>query len=1240
MSEQFTHLHLHTQYSLMRGAVPIKRLAKELQELGYNSCAITDHGNAFGAVEFYHTLKKADLIPIIGIGLYIAKESRHKRDYENRGANAHQVNFLCQNREGYRNLTYLTSLSYTEGKHYGFPRADQELLEKYNQGLIVLSAGLDGELSQHLLNGRIEEAKALATWYRDLFEGRYYIELQNTGKEEQNQISQQLIELARELSIPLVGTNDCHYLSKEDAYSHYILELMGLQRRVSDSNIPPMKPNQLYLKSMEEMVETFSHLPSEALQNTIKIAEQCELALENKSYYLPKFEIPENYTLDSFFTHSARTGLERRLEHLYKLYSPEESYEEFCKPYDERLQFELDVIIQMEFPGYFLIVADFINWAKDDGIPVGPGRGSGAGSLVAYALRITDVDPLRYGLLFERFLNPDRISMPDFDIDFEVNGRERVINYVRQKYGENNVCQIATFQTLGAKAAIRNVARVLDFPYSEADKIAKLIPNVLGISLEKSIQQEPDLQSLEKEGSDNEQKLISLAKKLEGLTTHLGTHAAGVIIMDSDIREVMPVCTGKDDSLQSMYTMKYAEDQGAVKFDFLGLLNLSTIDSALKLVNAQRPTEDPLDIEMIPMDDKLTFELLCHGDTTGIFQLESSGMKKLVVDMQPSLFEDIVAIVALYRPGPLGSGMVEDFIQRKHGRKNIAYSHPLMASILQETYGVIVYQEQIMKAVQVLAGFTLGQADLLRRAIGKKIPEVLAEQRQNFVQGCVENSEFVAGCSSKSPEEIANEIFDLIDYFSGYGFNKSHTVAYGLISYQTAYLKAHYPVEFMAALLNGSMNNPDKVVNFISECKDMGIQVLPPDVNQSVNEFTVSFLRFELTPGARKKLKTIGISENLLKSLEPLLNQKFSDENALQSVLNQLSEWDEQSSEWNTIVRLMRIDAVRFGLNAVKNVGGNAVDAILEARDKKDDKRFSDIMDFMKSVDLTKINSRMLETLVKCGAFDSLNPNRAQSFEILEEAIYIGQEFQRAEDPSQNSLFDLLSEEDAKSTETNLPMPDLKDWNVKQRLAYEKECLGFYVSGHPLDRYESEVKKLATTTYDLQEKNSKEGESAALAGIIISKTIRLTKSSEKFAIIKLEDLRGSIEIPIYTRLYENVKDLLEEEEPVLIKGRITNRDEEVGLIAENVELLSQLRENTCKSLTFQLSHQEDMSDQNLNHMRELLLTSPGECPVYFEIQAPEAGVVKIALQEKILPAPKLIDQLSEDFKQCHMVFGY
>ncbi len=1237
MTQSFTHLHVHTQYSLMQGALPIKALAKKLKALEYDACAITDHGNLFGAVEFYHTLKGEEITPIIGIGINVAKESRHKRDYEQRGPNAHQTLLLCQNREGYHNLTYLSSLAYTEGKHYGFPRVDHELLEKYNKSLIALSAGLNGELAQHILNGRLDDAESLATWYRDVFEGRYYIELQSTEQVEQKDLNPRLIEIAQKLDIPLVATNDCHYLTEEDADAHYILELMGLQKRITDSDIPPMKPNQLYLKSKEEMQNVFSEFPQEALSNTVLIAEQCELSLENNSYYLPKFELPENETPDSFLTRSSKGGLEKRLENLFKLYNPKETYAEFRKEYDARLEFELNVIIQMKFPGYFLIVADFINWAKNKNIPVGPGRGSGAGSLVAYALRITDVDPLRYGLLFERFLNPDRISMPDFDIDFEVSGREDVIEYVREKYGENNVCQIATFQSLGARAAIRNVARVLDFPYSEADKIAKLIPNKLGINLEESIRQEPDLKRLEQEGSENEQKLIRLAKSLEGLTTHLGTHAAGVIIMDTDIREVMPVCTGKDDSLQSTYPMKYAEDQGAVKFDFLGLLTLSNIEVALKLINANKA--DPFDIEMIPMDDKLTFDLLCHGDTTGVFQLESSGMKKLVVDMQPSVFGDIVAIVALYRPGPLGSGMVEDFIQCKHGRKQIVYPHPLMEPILKETYGVMVYQEQIMQAVQVLAGFTLGQADLLRRAIGKKIAEVLAEQREIFVKGCLSNPTYVEGCRSISPEQKANDIFDLIDYFSGYGFNKSHTVAYGLISYQTAYLKAHFPVQFMAALLNCSMSNPDKVVNFISECKEMGIEVLPPDVNQSVNEFTVSFLRYELILLGQNMLKGLGVPASTRRILLDLEGQTFPDKETLLSRLNQLPNQEEILPYQDSILRSMRIEAVRFGLNAVKNVGGNAVDAILKAREKKPEKCFTGIMDFMKNVDLTKVNSRVLETFVKCGAFDSLNDNRAQLLEILEEAVHIGLEFQRAEDSLQNSLFDLLSKEDAKETETQIEFRDIKNWTTKQRLAREKEALGFYVSGHPLDRYEFEIKKLAITTYDLREQKRNEGDSVSLAGIILSNTVRLSKKNERFSIIKLEDLRGSIEIPIYAKLYEEVKELLEEDEPVRITGRVNFRDDEVRLVADKVQLISQLREEFCKCVTIDIL-EEQLTPQSLNTFRELLLTSPGKASIHVQIHTAGESTVKIALPENIAIVPKLVDGLGEIFEWERVAFGY
>ncbi len=1226
MENNFTHLHVHTQYSLMEGAIRIKQLAKALKKLDQTACAITDHGNMFGAVEFYHAMKKADLKPIIGLGAYVARGNRKKRDYEFRGPNASQTNLLCQNKEGYKNLIRMASLAYSEGKYY-VPRIDHELLEKHNEGLIALSSGQDGELGKKIKFEGLDAGRSLASWYRDVFDGRYYIEIQPPDTPEQTELNDQLIQLAQELSIPLVGTNNCYYLEEEEAYAHYILELMGDQKRITDRDIRPMKPASRYLKDGETIAELLAAFPKEAITNTKIIEEQCELSLDNKDYYLPEFEFPSNHTLDSYFKEAVGEGLEKRLSHLYGLYGVQEPFEEFRKPYDERLEYELGVIIQMKFPGYFLIVAEFINWSKDNGIPVGPGRGSGAGSLVAYSLRITDIDPLAYGLLFERFLNPDRISMPDFDVDFEVSGRDQVIGHVKKKYGENNVCQIATFQSLGAKAAIRSVARVLDFPYAEADKIAKLIPDKIGISLEDSIQQEPELAKMEDTGSENEKKLISLAKSLEGITTHLGTHAAGVIIMDCDIREVMPVCTGKDGSLQSMFTMKYAEDQGAVKFDFLGLLNLSIIDAAIKLINNELPPDQPFDLDTIPMDDQPTFDLFCKGDTTGVFQLESSGMKKLLVDMQPSVFEDIVAILALYRPGPLGSGMVDDFIQCKHGRKAIQYPHPLLESVLKETYGVMVYQEQIMQAVQVLAGFTLGQADLLRRAIGKKIPEILAEQRQNFEEGCTKNPVFVEGCGKIDPAQKANEIFDLIDYFSGYGFNKSHTVAYGYISYQTAYLKANYPVQFMAAVLNCSMTNPDKVVNFIAECKAMGISVLPPDVNQSAKEFTVSKIGYEIDRKNLKKLESDGLSQETISVLSRLEGKRFKTKESFADALRHL-EAPNISDHIDLVTTRALVECVRFGLSAVKNVGGNHVDAILEARTQKENQSFEDIMDFMKTIDVTKVNKRVLETLVKCGALDSLNPNRAQNFEILDEAIHLGQEYQRAADPNQNSLFDLLSTEEAQKTETKLVLPNIKDWPTKQYLTLEKESLGFYVTGHPLDRYASEVRKFTISTADLREKPHKENEKVAMSGIVTSKVVRLTKNAEKFAIVKIEDLRGTIEFPIYAKLYSEVAPLLDLEEPIFVEGRVSYRDDEIGLIPDKVMLLSQLREESCLGMIVEIT-KEKLAEEAVRQVKGAILTSPGEQSVIFKIRAPRNGNLSVHLKEKINLTPQVVEELEE-----------
>ena len=1260
----FTHLHLHTQYSLLEGAIRIKDLAAALKEKGYESCAITDHGNMFGAIEFYHTMKAANLKPIIGVGASVAEEEETELELNNYGRkkfSPSQIQLLCLNRMGYQNLSFMLSLSYTEGKVNGTPCINYQLLEKYNEGLIALSGGMNSEINRLISNGRLDEARQTAIWYKDHFTDRYYIELQNTGLPDQKSLNEQLIMIGDELDIPVAGTNDCFYLSEEEAEAQYILWLMGLQLRVTDEGIPQMQGNQRYLKSPDEMLSAFAELPLIALDNASKIAEQCDLSLENNKIFLPQISTKENETLDLKLRNESTAGLETRLKKLFKLYTPECSFEEFRKQYDERLNFELEVIIQMEFPGYFLIVSEFIKWSKENGISVGPGRGSGAGSLVAYALLITDIDPLRYGLLFERFLNPYRVSLPDFDIDFDVDGRDKVIEHVRQIYGEKNVCQISTFGSLKAKAVVRGVARVLDFPYSQADKIAKLIPNDLNITLDDALGKVTELSSLAEDGSDNEKKLITFSRQLEDLNTHLGTHAAGVIIMDKDIRDVMPVCTGKDGTLQSMYPMKYAEDQGAVKFDFLGLQNLSTIDNTVDLIKKSRPDSANIDIASIKMDDRLTFDLLCSGNTVGVFQLESSGMKRLVASMQPSSFEDIVAILALYRPGPLGSGMVEDYVQCKHGRKKVVYPHPLMEDILRETYGVLVYQEQIIQCVQILAGFSLGQADLLRRAIGKKSPDILAEQRTKFVEGCVKNLNFVNLCPQRStPEEKANEIFDTINYFSGYGFNKSHSVAYGLISYQTAFLKAHYPVQLMAALFNGSINNQDNIINYINECKTMGIKVLPPDVNHSTKHFTVAKAEFRVTEATivhferefvvkRTILdeKTSEWLEPTLESMKKLKNKIFEHEEDFLAAFsinirttknaNPASNLRPPSEFFSWLSQEARIEVIRFGMNAVKNVSWKAVDAILKVRNEHGE--LKDFMEFMKKVNLNEVNRRMFETLVKCGAFDSLHENRAQLAAALDSAFHLAQEFQRAEDKSQTSLFELLDSSDVKATETRLDFPEIKNWPKRERLNQEKAALGFYVSGHPLDSFSSEIKFLATTTSKLKDGVHPEKEKISLIGTIVNNIVRLNQNNEKYAIVTLEDMLGTIEFPVFASVYEKTGDLLERDEPLLVTGRVNNREEDVSLYADSIRPLSKIREEEASKMLIQFGP-ETFKQESMYLLRNILQKYAGDKIFSFSIQTSESATVQITPEERVDFKSELIEELEEILPLQKLEFSY
>ena len=1171
MSDAFTHLHFHTHYSLLDGAIKVKGLGKYLSEIGYGSCAITDHGNLHGIIQFEKEMKSAGIKPIIGMEAYVAKINRTHRSYPKPGPNAYHTVLLCENKEGYHNLIKLSSIGYSEGKYYGKPRIDHEVLEKHSKGLIALSACLGGELARRLLEGQEEEAREVAQWYADQFPGRYYIELQANGLADQDKVNPMLIEIARELNLPLIGTCDCHYKTREDAQYQHILRMMGWQQKVTDPNAKEMDTDQCYIKTQDEMLQSFSDLPAECLTNTQIIADRCDLDLSNKKLYLPDYPVEEGKSFEQELVDQAKTGLENRFVYLKKLYNWSDAELENQKEiYEKRLDFELDVINQMGFPGYFLIVSDFIKWEKQNGIPVGPGRGSGAGSLVAYTMQITDIDPIKYDLLFERFLNPERVSMPDFDIDFEVEGRERVIDYVKEKYGKENVCQISAIGSLKAKGAIRGVARVLDIPFAEADKIAKLVPDDLGITLPEVMKAEPKLQEMAEFGSDIEKRLIKTALALEGMNNNLSTHAAGVIIMDSAISDVMPTCTPtKGDGIQSQFTMKYAEDQGAVKFDFLGLRNLTIIDQTVELINRKRDQDDQLDITLIPMDDPPAFQLLCRGDTTGVFQLESEGMKGLIRKLKPDCFEDIIALVALYRPGPLGSGMVDDYVERKHGRQKTTYPHPLMDSVLNETYGVMVYQEQVMRTVQVLANFSLGGADILRRAIGKKIPEVLQEQRKAFVVGCEAN---------KIEAELANYIFDLIDKFAGYGFNKSHSAAYALISYQTAWLKANYPVDFMAALLSIERNKPESVVKLISECQDMNIPVLPPDINDSDLIFTASQGK------------------------------------------------------------------IRFGLNAIKNVGETALKSILDARDQCN--RFESLLDVLSNIDTSKVNSRVLEALIKSGVFDSLEPNRKSILEGLEKVISLANAEKLMIREDQVSFFDLLDETEIEKSRTKVELPDIPDWKTKTRLKFEKEALGFYISGHPLHPFVKEINHYTKIqrTDDLKAPDRKFAfkEVITIAGVITAKIVRLTKkNNEKWAALTIEDLWGTIEVLAFAKVYKSAADILDAEEfndPVLISGYIKSDDESRRLIAQTIRSIPEIRAQQSSQVTLELP--QELQEDGIGALRSLIERYPGDCAVQLCMQTENKCQVEIQLKERIHACDDFVNDIEEILPLENLKFSY
>jgi DNA polymerase-3 subunit alpha len=1139
-SSSFVHLHLHTQYSLLDGAIRFDDLIAKAKEHNSPAIAITDHGNMFGAAEFYLACKKAGIKPIIGCELYLAPESRFSKDAKGISDAAYHLILLSENMEGYKNLSYLTSAGYKEGFYYR-PRIDRELLAGHSEGLIAMSACLKGEVAMQCGRGRMEEAIATAKWYSELFPDRYYIELQENTIPEQDVVNKRLMEVASELKLPLVATNDCHYLNREDARAHEVLLCIQTGKTMDDPTHMKFSVDEFYVKSPEEMSKAFSYAP-EAISNTLVIADKCklELPVDGKTYYFPHFDPPEGQNHDDMLRELATEGLKERMITILAKY-PDMTMEQ-QQGYFDRLAVELDCIKEMKFPAYFLIVSDFIRWAKDKGIPVGPGRGSAAGSLVAYSIKITDLDPIPYNLLFERFLNPERISMPDIDVDFCQDRRGEVIQYMVEKYGRERVCQIITFGTMKAKAAIRDVGRALNMNYGAVDRIAKLIPDDLNITLKEALQKEPQLSEIS--ALDPQVKdLLDTALCLEGLTRHASTHAAAVVVAPEPLEEFLPLYKDqKTGSINTQYSMKYVELVGLVKFDFLGLKNLTVIENAVRLV---REGKDPdFDITTLRDDDQASYELITAGNTTGVFQLESSGIKEMLVKLKPSCFEDVIAACALYRPGPLESGMVKDFIECKHGRQEVVYELPQLEPILKDTYGVIVYQEQVMQIARSLAGYSLGQADLLRRAMGKKDAAVMDKEKIPFLEGAARQ-----GVDLKKAEAI----FDLMAKFAAYGFNKSHSAAYALIAYQTAWLKAHYPVEFMAALLTCDMDNTDKVVKNISDCREQGIDVLPPDINSSGLSFTV-----------------VGSS-------------------------------------------------MRFGLGAVKNVGAGAIEAILEARKEG---LFKGLYDFCERVDLRRVNKRVIESLIKCGAFDSTGATRSSQIEGLEAAANYGQKIQEEKVSAQVSLFG-AEEVSRGNTSGGMKLPNTPEWHDKEKLAYEKEALGFLITGHPLDRYIDDIKRLTNTDISSMVEMPEASE-VRICGIVSAfREIVTKKSGERMCFATIEDLTGSVEITVMPNIYTDVALLLKSDDPLLVVGKLEKTEKGCKVVvmkgadengskrfqrdrgpAGRILLLSEARTQTTKKVSFVL-HTDKTSVEQIKLFKEVIEKHPGPVPAFIHFLIPE-----------------------------------
>ncbi len=1137
---EFVHLHVHSEYSLLDGAAQLEKLVQKAQALRFPALALTDHGNLFGAIDFYLAAQKAGVKPILGCELYVAPGGRRERGSQDGGyEGANHLTVLVRNLAGYKNLIKLVAKAYLEGFYYK-PRVDKELLAAHADGLLVLSGCLNSEVARLISTGEPGRGQEVAGWYREVFgKDNYFMEIQAHGLEEQARVTAETLRIAKALGAPIVGTNDSHYLDAGHARAHEALLCIQTGTTLLDPKRWRFASEEFYVKSADEMARVFAERP-DACRNTLAVAERCNLTLEFGAFHLPRYVVPDGHTLESYLEHLTREGLRRR-------YGPAPG-----DAVEARLAHELAIIEKMGFAGYFLVVWDFIHYARQQDIAVGPGRGSSAGSLVAYCLGITNIDPLRYGLLFERFLNPERISMPDMDVDFADDRRDEVIRYVADKYGRDRVAHIITFGTLGAKAAIRDVGRVLGMPYAEVDRIAKLVPAFpLNITLDEAYQKSPPLAEMVR-SQPSVPELWQVARTLEGCTRHASVHASAVVISDEPLDEHIPLYRDpKRPELITGYAMGPIEKLGLLKMDFLGLRTLTVLANTVRLIRESQGIE--LDLDTLPVDDAKTYELLGEAKTFGVFQLESAGMRDALRGLRPERLEDVIAIVSLYRPGPME--LIPDFIHRRHGRARITYEHPAMEKYTQETYGIMVYQEQIMQIASEMAGFTMGEADTLRRAMGKKDRELMARQRDKFIGGCAERG---------TPAAKAERVWELMEKFAGYGFNKSHAGAYGLVAYQTAYFKANYPVQFMAALLTSEMGDTDKIVKYIEECRAMGIRVEPPDVNVSQVTFSVSG------------------------------------------------------------------HAIRFGLAAIKNVGEAAMESILATRQQ--DGPFRSLDDFCVRVDLRLVNRRVLESLVKAGAFDTLGLPRAQLMASVDAALEAGQRQQRERAEGQASFFDLLPP--AAAAPAPEPVAVVPEWDADQRLAFEKEVLGFYVSGHPLARYRSVVESLGiTTSADVALKSP--GSRVLLFGQVTGLKETATKSGNRMAFLALEDMDGTVEVTVFPEPFRAAAELLRAREPLLIRGRIDDSDKGRVVLAEDVRPLEQALGNgparprgggEATALRIRLPAGTDPAGA-VTAIKQACAEHPGSVPVFVHVLLPAQEVVIRARGLAVAPGPELLGKL-------------